>query len=195
MLIPIYEHRYISICLYNLHQYFIVFIVPFFQSIFFTSFVKFYYCYSVSKSCPTLCDPTDCSMPSSSVLQQSLLKFMSTESVMLQNHLIVCCPLLFPSILPSIRVFSNELALHIKWQKYWSFSKRKMNIQSWFPLESDFISLQSKKILRVFSSTTIQKCFFETQPFYGPTHIRRWLVKNHSFDYTDICWQSSVSAF
>ena len=122
MLIPIYEHRYISICLYNLHQYFIVFIVPFFQSIFFTSFVKFYYCYSVSKSCPTLCDPTDCSMPSSYVLQQSLLKFMSTESVMLQNHLIVCCPLLFPSILPSIRVFSNELALHIRWPKCWSFS-------------------------------------------------------------------------
>ena len=70
-----------------------------------------------------------------------------------------------------------------------------MNIQSWFPLEFDFISLKSKKISRVFSSTTIQKRFFETQPFYGPTHIRRCLVKNHSFDYTDICWQSNVSAF
>ena len=52
----------------------------------------------------------------------SLPKFMSYESVMLYNHLILCCPLLLPSIFPSIRVFSNELALHSKWPKYWSFS-------------------------------------------------------------------------
>ena len=53
----------------------------------------------------------------------SLLKFMSTESVMPSNHLILCHPLLFlPSVFPSIRVFSNELALHNKWPKYWSFS-------------------------------------------------------------------------
>ena len=54
---------------------------------------------------------------------QSLLKLMSIELVMLSSHLILCCPLLFlPLILPSIRVFSNELALHIRWPKYWSFS-------------------------------------------------------------------------
>ena len=54
---------------------------------------------------------------------ESLLKFMSIESVILSNHLILCCPLLFlPSIFPSIRVFSNELALRIRWPKYWSFS-------------------------------------------------------------------------
>ena len=54
---------------------------------------------------------------------QSLLKFMSTESVMPSNHLILCCPLLLlPSVFPSIRVFSNELVLHIRWPKYWSFS-------------------------------------------------------------------------
>ena len=54
---------------------------------------------------------------------QSLLRLMSIELVMLSNHLILCCPLLFlPSIFPSIRVFSNELALHIRWSKYWSFS-------------------------------------------------------------------------
>ena len=54
---------------------------------------------------------------------QSLLKFISIESVMPSNHLILCCPLLFlPSIFPSIRVFSNESALHIRWPKYWSFS-------------------------------------------------------------------------
>ena len=56
-------------------------------------------------------------------ITQSLLKFMSIESVMPSNHLILCCPLLFlPSIFPSIRVFSNESALRIRWTKYWSFS-------------------------------------------------------------------------
>ena len=59
----------------------------------------------------------------SSTISWSLLRFMPTESVMLFNHLILCCPLfLLPSIFPSIRVFSNELALHIRWPKYWSFS-------------------------------------------------------------------------
>ena len=56
-------------------------------------------------------------------ISRSLLKFMSIESVMLSNHLILCRPLLLlPSILPSIRVFSNESARHIRWPKYWSFS-------------------------------------------------------------------------
>ena len=53
---------------------------------------------------------------------QSLLKLMCIESVMPFNHLILCCPLLPPSLFPSIRVFSNESALHIRWRKYWSFS-------------------------------------------------------------------------
>ena len=52
----------------------------------------------------------------------SLLKLMSIESVMPSNHLILCCPLLMPSVFPSIWVFSNELALCIRWPKYWSFS-------------------------------------------------------------------------
>ena len=56
-------------------------------------------------------------------ISQSLLKLMSIELVMPSNNLVLCCPLLLlPSIFPSIRVFSNELALHIKWPKYWSFS-------------------------------------------------------------------------
>ena len=82
-------------------------------------------CCSVSKSCPTHCDPMDCNMPGSSVPQNlwNLLKFMSVESVMLSNRLILYLPLfLLPSIFPSIRVFSNELALCIRWPKYWSFS-------------------------------------------------------------------------
>ena len=53
---------------------------------------------------------------------QSLLKLMSIELVMPSNHLILCCPLLLPSIVPSIRVFSNESVLCIRWPKYWSFS-------------------------------------------------------------------------
>ena len=52
----------------------------------------------------------------------SLLKLMSIESVLPSNHLVLCCPLLLPSIYPSIKVFSNELALCIMWPKYWSFS-------------------------------------------------------------------------
>ena len=80
---------------------------------------------SVAQSCPTLCNPMDCSMPCFSVhhQSQSLLKFMSTESVMPANHPILCHPLLLlPSIFPSIRVFSSESALRIRWPKYWSFS-------------------------------------------------------------------------
>ena len=53
---------------------------------------------------------------------RSLFKFMSIESVMPSNHLILCCPLLLPSIFPSIRVFSNKSVIHIRWPKYWSFS-------------------------------------------------------------------------
>ena len=83
------------------------------------------YCCSVAKSCPTICDSMDCSMPASLsfTMSWSLLKFMSIESVMSSNHLILCHALfLLPSIFPSIRVFSNESVLHIRWPKYWSFS-------------------------------------------------------------------------
>ena len=64
-----------------------------------------------------------CQAPLSSTISQNLFKFMSNESVMLFNHLILCQPLLLPpSISPSIRVFFNESALGIRWPKYWSFS-------------------------------------------------------------------------
>ena len=64
-----------------------------------------------------------CQAPLSSTISQSLLKFVSIESVMLSNHLILRHPLLLlPSIFPSIRVFSNKSALRIRWPKYWSFS-------------------------------------------------------------------------
>ena len=93
---------------------------------------------------------------------QSLLKLMSIESVMAFNHLILCRPLLLlPPIPPSIRVFSNESALCIRWPRYWSSSfsiSPSMNIQDCFPLGwTGWISLQSKGISRVFSNTTAQK--------------------------------------
>ena len=76
---------------------------------------------SVAQSCPALCDPMDCSIPGFPVHHQ--LKLMSIASVMPSNHLSLCCPLLLlPSILPSIRVFSNESVLCFTWPKYWSFS-------------------------------------------------------------------------
>ena len=76
-------------------------------------------------SCVRLCDPMDCSPPGFPLHYQlpELTQLMSIESVMPSNHLILCRPhLLPPSIFPSIRVFSSESALHIRWPKYWSFS-------------------------------------------------------------------------
>ena len=80
---------------------------------------------SVALSFPTLCNPMYCSVPGlmSFTNPWSLLKLISIESVMPSYHFILCCPLLLlPSIFPSIRVFSNESALCIRWPKYWSFS-------------------------------------------------------------------------
>ena len=78
---------------------------------------------SVTQSYLTLCDPMDCSRPVFPVhYQLPLLKLRSITSVIPSNHLILCPPLLPPSVFPSIRVFSNELVLRIRWPKYWSFS-------------------------------------------------------------------------
>ena len=79
---------------------------------------------SVAQSCPTLCDPMDCSTPGFPITNSwSVLKCMSIILVMPSNHLILCCPLLLlPSIFPRIGVFSSDSVLHITWPKYWSFS-------------------------------------------------------------------------
>ena len=79
---------------------------------------------SVTQSYPTLCDPMNHSMPGLPVHHQLLeIKLMSIESVMLSSQLILCSPLLLmPPSPPSIRVFHNESALHMRWPKYWSFS-------------------------------------------------------------------------
>ena len=120
---------------------------------------------------------------------RSLLKLMSIESMMPSNHLILCHPLLLlPSISPSIRVFSNESALPIRWPKYWSFSFSISPSNKYSGLISlgwtGWISLQSKGLSRVFSNTTVQK-----RQFFG-AQLSLWSTvtsihdywKNHSFD-------------
>ena len=80
---------------------------------------------SVTQSCPNLCDPKTAALQASLSItnSQSSLKLMSIESVMQSSHLILCHPLLLlPPILPSIRVFSNESTICMRWPKYWSFS-------------------------------------------------------------------------
>ena len=82
-------------------------------------------CYLVAQWYPTLCDALDSSMPGplSITNSQSSLILMSIEPMMVSNHLILCHSLLLlPSVFPSIRVFSKESALHIRWPKYWSFN-------------------------------------------------------------------------
>ena len=123
-------------------------------------------------------------------ISRSSLRLMSIESVMPSSHLILCHPLLFlPPIPPSIRVFSNESTLCMRWPKYWSFSfsiiPSKEHTQDWSPSEwTGGISLQSKGLSRIFSNTTVQKHqFFTAQPssqsIYHSIHDH-W--KNHSLD-------------
>ena len=131
---------------------------------------------------------------------QSLPKLMSIESVMPSNHFILCHPFLLPSIFPSIRVFSNESALCIRWPKYWSFSFNITPANEHSGLISlgwtGWISLESKGLSRVFSNTKVQKHqFFSAQlSFQSNSQIYTDYWKNHSLDKTDLCWQSNVSA-
>ena len=91
--------------------------------------------------------------PLSSTLCRSLLKFMSTELYMLSNHLILCCPLLLsPSIFPSIRVFSNESALRMRWPKYWSFSFNISASNEYSGFQVQFSSVQSLSHVRLFAT-------------------------------------------
>ena len=146
----------------------------------------------------------DCSTPSSPVLhylpEYAQIHVHRVSDVI--YHLILCCPLLLlPSILPSIRVFSSELTLHIRWPKHWSFSFSISPSNEYLGLISfrwtGLISLQSRRFSRVSSSTTIWKHqFVSTQrSLWSKSHIYTWLWQNHSFDYTDLYWQSNVSAF
>ena len=108
------------------------------------------FCYSVAKSCPTLWDPMVAHQASLSfTISQSLLKLTSIESVMPSNHLSLCHPLLLlPSIFPSISIFSNELALPIRWSMYFyalSAGNRceRINLMPSIPLLTAFQSQMS----------------------------------------------------
>ena len=143
-----------------------------------------------------------CQAPLTSTVSPSLFKFMSTESVMLSHHFILRCPLLLlPSIFPNIRVFSNELALCIRWPKFWSFglsispSNEYLGLISsrmdWFDLltvQGPPKSSQAPQFGNVSSSVLSLLC--------GPalTSVHDWW-ENHSLNYTEHCWQSDVSVF
>ena len=132
----------------------------------------------------------------------SLLKLMSIESVMPSNLLILCHSLLFlPSVFPSIRVFSNESALRIRWPKYWSFSFSISPSNEYSGLISfsidwfDLLAVQGtlKRLLQdQFKNINSSALSL----LYGPTFTSihdNW--KTSSFDFMDLCWQSDVSAF
>ena len=111
---------------------------------------------------------------------QSSFKLMSIELVMPSSHLILCHPLLLlPPIPPSIRVFSNESTLRMRWPKYWSFSfsiSPSNEHQDWSPLGwTGWTSLQSKRLSRVFSNTTVQNHqFFGTQLSSQSNSSKMW---------------------
>ena len=131
----------------------------------------------LAQSCPTLCDPMNRSTPGLPVHHQlpESTQTMSVESMMPSNHLILCHPLLLlPSIFPSIRVFSNESALLMRWPKYWSFSfniSPSSEHSGLISFRMDWLDLLAVKGLsRVFSNTTVQKHqFFSAQLSYSPT--------------------------
>ena len=142
-----------------------------------------------------------CQTSLSFALSQSLLKFMSIESVMLSNHLILCSPLLLLlSVFPSNRVFSNELFTSDGQSIRASASALvlPMNSQGWLPLGlPGLISLQFKGFSRGFSNTKFENInSLVLSCLYGPTTTSiqdYW--KNNSFDYMNLCWQSDVSVF
>ena len=111
-------------------------------------------------------------------ISRSLLKLKSIELVMPSNHLILCRPLLLPSVLPSIRVFSSELGFHIRWPEFWRFSfsicpPSEYSGPIFFIGLTGLNSLQSKGLSRVFSWITVQKPqFFSTQAsLWSNSHI------------------------
>ena len=130
---------------------------------------------------------------------QNLLKLMSTELMMSSNHLTLCRPVLLPSIFPSIRVFSNESALCIRWPKYWSFSISPSNEYlelisfriDWFDIlavQGTFKNLLQLHILK----TSILQCsaFFMVHLSHPYMTTGKTMV-----DYTNLYQQSDVSAF
>ena len=132
---------------------------------------------------------------------QSLLKLMSIELVMPSGHLILCRPLLLlPSILPSIRVFSSESTLHIRWPNYWSFSfsiSPSSEYSGLISFKMDWLNLLAvqgtlKSLLQHQSpkaSNILHSAFFIVQLSHP------YMTTGKTIALMDICWQSNVSAF
>ena len=137
--------------------------------------------------------------PQTFTISWSLLKLMSLEWVLPSNHLILCSPLLFPtSIFPSIRLFSNESALHIRWPKNWSFSISPSNEYSglisfridWFDLPA--IQGTPKSLLQHYS---LKVSILRHSAFFIVQLLQLYMtIGKTSFDYMDLCQQSDVSA-
>ena len=148
-------------------------------------------CCPVTKSCPALCDSMDCS-PQDTPSFTTSWEFAQTHVLWVvtpSTYLILCCPLLLlPSIFPSIRVFSSELALCFKvlWSKYWSFSISSSNEYSGFiPLGlTGLISLMSKGSQESSSVSQFENInFLALSLLYGPTVTSiHGYWENHSFD-------------
>ena len=154
--------------------------------------LKYCCCCSVIKSYPTLCHPMDYSMPGFPVLHY-LLEFAQThaiEPMVPSNHLIICHPLLLlPSVFPSIRVFSNELALCIRWPKYWSFSfsiNPSNEYSGLISFSADWFDLSSQESppapqFKSINSSVLNFLYDTTLTSMDDY----W--KNHSFDYIYLC--------
>ena len=145
-----------------------------------------------------------CQASLSFTISLSLFKFMSTESEMASNHLILCRPLpLLISVFPSIRVFSNEFTLHVKWTKYWTFSISLSNEYSRlmsFRIDTDwlvwspYIPKDSRESSPASQFENISSLVLSL--LYGLTLTSThdyW--KTHNFDYMDVCQWSNVSVF
>ena len=132
----------------------------------------------------------------------SLLKLMPIESLMPSNHLILCRPLLLLSLIfPNIRAFSSELALLIRWLKYWSFSFSISPSDKYSELISfrmdwlDLLAVQGT-LRSLLQHDNGKSPIFWCSAFLIVqfSHVHDY-QKSHSFDSTDLCWQSNVSAF
>ena len=137
-----------------------------------------------------LFDPMDCSMPRLPAplhLQKFAEVHVHCVGDAIQHLILWCHLLLLPAIFPSIRDFSNESALHIRWPKYWSFNISPTSVYSGFiSLKIGLISLLSKGLSGVFSSPTVQR-----HQFFSTWHS----LQPSSQNCTDLWWQSDVSAF
>ena len=134
-----------------------------------------------------------CQASLSFTISWSFLKLMSIELVMHSNHLILCHLLLLPSVFPSIRVFSSESFIHIRWPKYWSFSfsiSPSNEYSGLISFRTDWLDLLAVQGTLKFSLASqfesINSSAFSL--LYGPalTSIQDYW-KNHSFDYIDLC--------